>query len=91
MAKMNRIQFQPGMSLNLFLAHYGMQWVRDVLRDARQETNRAMRYDADLAVWCAVGILRRRGKPPALPEDSERFDLCDGRGAFDTVVGPART
>ena len=61
MAKMNRIQFQPGMSLNLFLAHYGTQWVRDVLRDARQETNRAMRYDADLAVWCAVGILRRRG------------------------------
>ena len=22
----------------------------------------------------------RRGKPPALPEDSRRFDLCGGRG-----------
>ncbi len=49
------------MNLNLFLAHYGTQWIRDALRDARQETNRAMRYDANPAGWCAVGILRRRG------------------------------
>jgi len=28
-----------------------------------------------------------RGKPPALPEDSERFDLCGGRErVFDTAV-----
>ncbi len=25
MAKMNRIQFQPGMSLSLFLTHYGTE------------------------------------------------------------------
>ena len=24
----------------------------------------------------------RRGKPPALPEDSGRFDLCGGRGSL---------
>jgi nucleoside-diphosphate-sugar epimerase len=30
--------------------------------------------------------LIHRGKPPALPEDSERFDLCGGRGVFDAAI-----
>ncbi len=37
------------------------QWVRDALRDARQETNWAIRYGADPMMWRAVSILRRRG------------------------------
>ena len=36
-------------------------------------------------------MIIHRGKPPALPEDSERFDLCGGRGVFDAAVEPVTT
>ena len=38
-------------------------------------------YMAATNAWDASKIMEliHRGKPPALPEDSQRFDLCGGR------------
>ncbi len=50
MAKMNRIQFQPGMSLSLFLAHYGTE----------VQCMAALEQDT-LAGGVCVPVLRRNG------------------------------